>query len=429
MDHTDFGLRQEPFETGFDPRFVHLDRSRHDLIAAVLDALGQGTGLVILAGPPRIGKTSVLLRLAEALERSADTALLSPQRVFPCRPATTFNGLVRACRQRLPVSGRGSRQRARTAGDRRQVLLLDDADCLASPVFGRIRLLIDLFAIEGERLSVVAAVEDGAWADGIDATSWHGIRRFALEAMDPHGVADLVRHRLTAAGANTLEVFASPALTRLAEITGGHPGDVVRLAESSLALARREHAVPILPEIVDDAAIRLGFASADTADGRWTTFDLPAWLPPVDRAGPARPDAGPVAAVAADLEIPRVPEAASAACERGQQDERPDRSSAGTAAATGAADEARIPPPPAVAGSRGPAVPELRPGERLARIAVVSGSVLIWIALAALAGLVVILLAGGEGAGQADATAGPATVRAGSAQAASAPAGFKGWQE
>ena len=76
-----------------------------------------------------------------------------------------------------------------------------------------------------------------------------------------------------ALGFPDLDVFTPEALDRIKALAGGDPARTARLSAHVLKIAQRECAVPVLPDLVDDAAAQVDLEHAESED-----------------APPARPD-------------------------------------------------------------------------------------------------------------------------------------------
>ncbi|MGQ9504849.1 MAG: ExeA family protein [Thermogutta sp.] len=81
--------------------------------------------------------------------------------------------------------------------------------------------------------------------------SWYDLQ-VELQAWSFEEVQTYLRERLHAAGADPEDVFTKPAMERLAELTGGNPRDVNRLAEWCLLVAAGAEVRPIEPDLVGE---------------------------------------------------------------------------------------------------------------------------------------------------------------------------------
>ena len=63
MYTTFFGLREKPFGTTPDPRFLYLTPSHREALAQLVYGVGEGAGFVVLTGEVGTGKTTLVQAL------------------------------------------------------------------------------------------------------------------------------------------------------------------------------------------------------------------------------------------------------------------------------------------------------------------------------------------------------------------------------
>ncbi len=240
----DLGLREDPFGSALDARFVYVDQSRASALDELIDAIRHGAGVVLVSGAPGMGKTSFLLGLAEAVASHGDMTLACVEGVFPCTESTTFEDVSSACGCPQPRHGSES--------FRSSVLLLDDATRLKSAALEPIMRWAGDMTIT----VVLSATDNGKRTD---TPLYRGLRAAAaveirLSPLNPAEVEAFVGHRLRAAGFAGPRVFTADAVERVAFYGNGNPRRITRLCGHVLRMARREMALPILPELVKEAA-------------------------------------------------------------------------------------------------------------------------------------------------------------------------------
>lgn len=274
MYHSDFGFREDPFELGFDPRHYYVDTRRQAIVDRVVATVRRELPAIIIEGPSDIGKTALLLHLAQVIPAATGVTHVFGRHVFSCTKATTLEQVLQACRNELlPVAAAldpelsflnlGATAASPGCDLAYSVFLIDDVDLLSPEILSHVAMLPAVFAKARKRVLVVAAAKPGfSWPSPEPASGANNtvepIARFELPPLCAEAMHALVQHRLCVAGATGADLFDTPALEALVDISGGLPGQAVRLARLALSMARREHAVPILAEIVEDAATRLG---------------------------------------------------------------------------------------------------------------------------------------------------------------------------
>src|SRR5258705_5950659 len=71
-----YGLDEQPFGVTPDPRFLHFTAGHREALAALYYAIEERRGFSALVAKPGMGKTTLLFRLLESLQRSTTTAFL-----------------------------------------------------------------------------------------------------------------------------------------------------------------------------------------------------------------------------------------------------------------------------------------------------------------------------------------------------------------
>ncbi|MCZ7625994.1 MAG: AAA family ATPase [Candidatus Methylomirabilis sp.] len=145
-----FGLTEAPFSMTPDPRYLYMSERHREALAHLLYGVAEGGGFVQLTGEVGTGKTTLCRCLLEQLPPRVDVALILNPRLTDIEllavvcdelrisyPAGTTSGklIVDALyRHLLDAHAQG----------RRTVLVVDEAQDLATDVLEQIRLLTNL---------------------------------------------------------------------------------------------------------------------------------------------------------------------------------------------------------------------------------------------------------------------------------------------
>ena len=150
MYTTYFGLTEAPFSMTPDPRYLYMSERHREALAHLLYGVGEGGGFVQLTGEVGTGKTTLCRCLLEQLPPRVDVALILNPRL------TDIELLAAVCDElRIPYpAGTTSRKLLvdalyrhlldAHAQGRRTVLIVDEAQDLATDVLEQIRLLTNL---------------------------------------------------------------------------------------------------------------------------------------------------------------------------------------------------------------------------------------------------------------------------------------------
>ena len=238
-----FGLREFPFSITPDPRFLYMSARHREALAHLVYGVGEHGGFVQLTGEVGTGKTSICRCLLEQLPSHVDIALILNPRVSPVEllalvcdelripyPAGTESQkelVDRLHRHLLEAHGRG----------RRTVVIIDEAQNLASEVLEEVRLLTNLETTTDKLLQVIligqpelaALLEEAK----LRQLAQRITARYHLEPLSRLETCAYVRHRLGVAGRRA-PLFTPSALRRLHRETYGIPRLINAIADRAL---------------------------------------------------------------------------------------------------------------------------------------------------------------------------------------------------
>jgi general secretion pathway protein A len=263
-----YGLREQPFGTTPDPRFVYLSRSYREAFASICIGLQSGHGLQALVSPPGLGKTMVLFQLLEYLRRSARTVFLFHTQ---CDGADLLRQIVGQLQgAQPPHDGIDTQsalfdilQKEHRLG-RRVVLFVDEAHNLEAPALEVIRLLSDFETSTDKLLQIVLAGQAPLARRLLEpelASLKQRISTLArIDALTEWETRAYVGHRLKVAGPIDAPVFGEEALRLVAHVTKGVPREINNVLSSALHLGCAVGARPIerrvIEEVLDDRDLR-----------------------------------------------------------------------------------------------------------------------------------------------------------------------------
>jgi len=228
----------------------------------------EGFDVVVLAGEPGVGKTTLLTELA-GRACGGDAA------VFLRRPPAGIADVLRHCRTGGDDHG--------TEG--RQVVLVDDADWLSGEILGaaptlRLQFVLACLPVSVGRLGSAAVVSDAA------------LTVCRLDVLAAHEVGPFIAHGLTAIAVDP-DIFTREAVARASDYAHGMP----RLLNLLCAEARRRAGINggarITADMLDAAASVLGLRTvpaAEVIDPLWQPTSPPAqqWRLLQSTPGPER---------------------------------------------------------------------------------------------------------------------------------------------
>jgi general secretion pathway protein A len=241
-----FGFREKPFNLTPDPKFLYLNASYREALAALHYGVVERKGFVSLIGEAGTGKTTLLRRLLAELPRETRSVLV-------INPAIGFEEMLRFILSDLgkpPPAGASKLDMLEAlntelldslARGGNVVVLIDEAQDLTIPVLEELRLLSNLETAKEKILQLVIAGQPEL--DAILARK--EIRQLRQRISVSARLRPLVRKeveayvgaRIAAAGGDVRGLFTRPALFRLWWFSGGVPRLVNAACDNALVNA------------------------------------------------------------------------------------------------------------------------------------------------------------------------------------------------
>ena len=238
-----FALLEDPFNVSPDCRFFYQTEQHREAVATLHYAMLQRRGFALLIGRPGLGKTSVLARLAQHLEGTAEIAFL---------PQPYFNhvNLLEAILNALDIEPRRTSSqnynlfnqyllKTRAAG-KTVVVIFDEAQNLSLKTLEAVRMLSN-FETSAQKLVQIILAGQPRLAEVLKQAASEQIRQrinvvSRLHPLANYEVYDYIAHRLQIAG-SSISLFDPAALRTIASRSGGVPRNVNTICFNALSLA------------------------------------------------------------------------------------------------------------------------------------------------------------------------------------------------
>ncbi len=261
-----FGLSQRPFPAAPVARRYFPGTSIDAARTQLTRCLQRGEGPALVVGGPGLGKTLLLLVVAEQLQEQFPVALLT------C-------GLIRSRKELLQtlldavgeddLLGEEADLRLRLtrklARDERfqqgLLLLVDEAHTLQPGLLDELRMLTNL-AREGEPvvrlvLAGTMRLEELLSLPELESLNQRLALRCYLESFDKAETADYVRFELAVSGGQAEHVFQSDAYEAIFQATDGVPRLINQVCDHALLLAQARGIKPVPAALVQEAWAQL----------------------------------------------------------------------------------------------------------------------------------------------------------------------------
>src|SRR5262245_5100860 len=256
-----FGLKEKPFNTTPDPKFLFLTPGHREALAQLVYGVKEQKGFIALTGEVGTGKTTLVRALLQRL--NGNTAI-----AFIANAALPFEGILEymledlevakgehTVAQRLITLNHFLVERQRAGQD--TLLILDEAQNLEAKTLEEIRLLSN-FETSTQKLLQILLVGQPELGTKLKLPELHQLKqRIGLRCTIPRLTLAETRHyirtRLRVAGARDLTLFSDRALDRIADYSGGIPRVVNIVCDHCLVIGYGEQQRKIERRVVDGA--------------------------------------------------------------------------------------------------------------------------------------------------------------------------------
>ena len=263
MYQTFFGLRESPFNTNPDPRYLYLTKEIEEAMAGLVYGIQSRKGFVTLIGEVGTGKTTLVNRLLAWLhEQEIRTAFIFNSRVnshqllefilaefeIPCDSRSKTQQLMKLNQWLLDRHSAGE-----TA-----VIIVDEAQNLSYPVLEEIRLLTNLETTTEKLLQIVLSgqseLEEKLKLPQLRQLRQRIMLRCKTSPLTKEQTHQYITERLRIAGADGVPIFSPQAMDVVHRYSKGIPRVVNLLCDNALGTAYVEEQRPVKPETVEEVA-------------------------------------------------------------------------------------------------------------------------------------------------------------------------------
>ena len=263
MYQSHWGLRDDPFRAGHDPRFFYQSPTHEEALARLYFLIDQQRRLGLLLGDQGSGKSFLLEMLAKEIRRGG--ACVVQTSLVGCDPAEWL-GQVAAQLGRHPGNTQSIAVLWRWIGDRlaehryeerTTLVLLDDAHLASAALLPHVLRLAHYDPSPQSRLTIaMSSTAEGAHRLGRDLLELVELR-IDLEPWEPDETEQYLQQSLAQAGGES-PIFDSSAILRLHELTRGVPRRVSQLADLALVAGAGRNLQQIDAQVIDSVYRELG---------------------------------------------------------------------------------------------------------------------------------------------------------------------------
>ncbi|MBI3302443.1 MAG: AAA family ATPase [Deltaproteobacteria bacterium] len=281
---TFYGLREKPFNTTPDPRFLYLTPGHQEALAQRLDGVQESKGFLVLTAEVGTGKTTLLHALLQRLSEQTETAFLF-------NSTLPFDGILEYLLEDFGIAVLGSSQAQRLFAlnnfliERRRaglttVLILYEAQNLDAATLEQVRLLSN-FETPTEKLLQILLVGQPELQAKLQLPELRQLKqriglRCRIPALTPEETGHYIRHRLQVAGAQDAGLFTDRAVVRISAYAKGIPRVINIVCDHCLLIGYADQQRRIGRDVVEQAIAYLeeGERTARPARG-WLQWNAP----------------------------------------------------------------------------------------------------------------------------------------------------------
>ncbi len=261
-----FGLSQRPFPSVPVPKRYFpgtaIDAARADLLRCIQ----RGEGPAVVIGGPGLGKTLLLLVLAEQLPQQVPSVLLSHGLIRSRKEL--FQTLLEALgEEQLPEDEARLQLLLRRKLTREErfhrglALLVDEAHGLDPFLLDQLRMLTNVVRHNEPVVRLVLAgtlrLEESLSGPELESLNQRLAVRCYLESFDKAETADYIRFELAVSGGQATQVFAPDAYEAVFRLTDGVPRLINQVCDHALVLAYSRRVRPVTGALIHEAWAQL----------------------------------------------------------------------------------------------------------------------------------------------------------------------------
>ncbi|HEX5133632.1 MAG TPA: AAA family ATPase [Candidatus Krumholzibacteria bacterium] len=262
-----YQLRENPFGTTPDPRYLYKSKAHREALAYLAQGIFLKKGFLALTGEVGVGKTTVVRAFVQTFNPCLDVSFVLNTKVdfreMMYMLLTDFGVDIKSESKVAMLAQLNEFLIGRFAENRNPVIVIDEAQNLSPEVLEELRMLSNLETNQQKLIQIVLVGQPELW-DLLQREDLRQLRQripgvCQMKLLSRDEVYRYIRYRLAMAGlSNGQLVFSEAALDGVFEYTTGIPRLINMLCDRVLLRAYLQRGRAIETEIVIEAARELG---------------------------------------------------------------------------------------------------------------------------------------------------------------------------
>jgi general secretion pathway protein A len=262
-----YGLKENPFGTTPDPRYLYKSRAHREALAYLAHGIFLKKGFLALTGEVGVGKTTVVRAFMQTFHPCLDVSFVLNTKVdfreMLYMLLVDFGVDIRSETKVAMLSQLNEFLIGRYAENRNPVIVIDEAQNLTPEVLEELRMLSNLETNQQKLIQIVIVGQPELW-DLLQRDDLRQLRQRIpgvcdMKLLSRDEVYRYIRYRLAVAGlTNGQLVFAESAIDEVFEYTAGIPRLINMLCDRVLLRGYLQRGRAIEADLVSLAAGELG---------------------------------------------------------------------------------------------------------------------------------------------------------------------------
>lgn len=275
-----FGLKENPFNLNPDPEYIFMSDGHENAHTHLEYAIMESKGFVVLTGEIGAGKTTLLNLFINEIPEDYNVGLINHTFVTPIQ-------FVRKVCREFEVEVNGSDKETmldafheflldQYAQSRRVVLIVDEAQNLASKTLEEMRMLSNLESDKSHLIQIILVgqpeLKTKLKKKELEQLAQRITVHFHLEALGRQEVHAYIQYRLNVGGAKRANIFTEEAMDAIARYSKGIPRMINIICDAALVYAFADSKefvdVNIINDVIKERAAGGIFHEEPKDDGR-----------------------------------------------------------------------------------------------------------------------------------------------------------------